>query len=697
MILKPTISMIPMEDIAAELRSEKAGRKFLTKTDKAIDVVNVGDIPASNIAIAESKDRKTVRNALNLCGVPGEQYLTKTEGEKLINIADVISKTYSSEIQNLRDELYQMKSSLNKDGFMEISTEYEGFVDTFKNYNKKYEEFICGISTPIIGSTEELYISDLSKIRFFEADKKFIIRRDDLDVEIVVTSTGVSNSGRVTFHPSTNLLENMDTVRLLKSNGVYVNNSYSFSSIEENVANSLKERYHTQSDDTATSILTITNSNEGFATVFKVPNSSAGALSKFGIRASAVGTPGSLICHILDINALSYIEKDSSLICNFKNIQEAKEKGYLIASSDSISSNDVAFDNEKEIYFNFYNTSSNSYPIIEGKRYIFVIQCLNANNSEYWKIRFSHYNNNGEISDLQKYNKSYIFKNLFDSGLATQEQAIQESLLTENRDLIFTLVTKELVEQDEIGKSEGIYTAKIVLPEPIDVSRVRLTTKINKEGLFYVDSYNSNNTIFTLAKEFNSSYSENDPRFIEGQTVIIGNKIARIKRVTGNRIETMEPVYLDQRIHSFYTKTIYNNETGEYEEVIRIPVYRMNYQPKIKASFIDWETWNEETNEFNTIDKTGLLDLDLKQVIPNGKRNYRKKIDHRVSDRLIFETKFNTDNTSSIYANEFELQIYWKSSFNSEEINAFKDTADNEFKELIGRIFDLIVTFDKNY
>ena len=43
-LTRPSLSLLPMEDIAAELKSNKANRKFMTREDKATDVENVAGI-----------------------------------------------------------------------------------------------------------------------------------------------------------------------------------------------------------------------------------------------------------------------------------------------------------------------------------------------------------------------------------------------------------------------------------------------------------------------------------------------------------------------------------------------------------------------------------------------------------------------------------------------------------------------------
>lgn len=691
-IIKPSISFLPMDDIAALLRSDQDGMRFMTRDDKANDVENVAGKDAKTVAIAVSPDnRTTVENAQKLNGKDASEYLSSEEGKRIIGISNKMSKIYSSEIRNLRDDLLCAKTQLIKNGFISDSTPYEGFTDSFKKSNIKYEGFVSGIAKAIIGNTNELFIADTSKIRFFEPNKKFIIRRSDLDQEIVVTSQGVTESGKVTFTPTVNILDSIEGVQLLKSNGEYVGDSYSFSEVKRNVANPLKNRYYMQQDDTRTAFQIINNPNTGYAVFFKVPATAAGALTQFSIRAQAEGTPGSLLCHVLKKEAV--INAKGDFDCKFKNIEDAKEKGYWIATSAPIAASNAR--EETELYFDFFNVTTNKYPRIDADQYLFIIECYSAAENDYWKIRFSYFENgNEEVDDLERYNHSYFYNKINSSDIDKDLQALSIINDIDKYDMLFTIATRELIDEDEMGKQEGVYTAKIVLPRPLDISRLRLTTRINREGLYYLDSYDTSYTVFTLKNEKDTSYSVNDSRFKEGDLIVIGNQIGVVKRMTSAQVELQEPLYIDERISKFYSHKIFNPDTQQYETITRIPVYRVNYKVFVKPSLIDWNTWDNTKNQFLTKDiSEDPIELKFSEVIPDG-----QKENIRISDRLIFEGDFGKDaDDMCIFANEFEVQIQWKSPYAYDEINNIKDTADNNFKELIGRLHDIILTGDKVY
>lgn len=733
-LTRPSLSLLPMEDIAAELKSNKANRMFMTKEDKATDVENVAGIVAERIAIsAEGEDRETVKNALNLNGKSADEYVSREDGEKFLQVSSELSEIVSNEIRNLRDELYQLYAELSKKGFIDNTVKYEGFIESFKRGNILFEDYICGISSAAAGRTKDLYISDIEKKHYFEKGKKFVIKISDTGEEQVVTSTGVNNAGKVTFEPAANNLNTISKVGLFKTNGEYNNNTFSFSNIKKAVSEQV-ERYYTQSDDTDTKYLTIKRPNTGFAATFKVPRNIkselgiAGALSKFAIRAQAINAPGGLRCHVVDFDS---VIQDGELRPKFENIQDAINKGYCLASSEVVYSTRDNTVMENDIYFDFYGgvhptynngtVSANSqpdgevdfltsktvtsdthdvfetadnYPILKDAKYCFIIECLGATDDSYWRLRFSYFNNNNYVDDLHRRNASYVYKSIGENTINEDSNCIQIIDDISKYDLMYTLVVKDIIDEEEVGKAEGVYTARVILPNPIDVARARLTLRINREGMYNVKEHNAEYTIFVLEPDTATSHSASDTRFSIGEKIIIGNTIATIKRVSMTEIEVENPAYLDERIVKYYTRTVYDSETNSYVKKTSVPVYRMGYQPAIKAKLVDWEDYNEITGTYeSTSISEEPLDLELMTVIPD-----RYKTNDRVSDRLLFELDFGQDeNNKNVLANEFELQLYWASPFSEKEINAVKDTNDRNFKELIGRIHDLSLAFDKNY
>lgn len=675
-IVKPSVSFLPMNDIAGYLVENN---KIATQQqlNQALSEAEKG------LAQAVDNDRKTVENALKLNGVAASDYLTKEDAVKIEQTTDVMNGLYSNEIQNLREEVYQLRSQLSKNGYVSEDTLYEGFVDTFKNNNKKYDEYICGVTESSASLTNILYINDLSKIKDFEVGKHFVISKTDTAEKDIVTVQESNEAGKVKFYPSTNLLSDKDSVELRKTHGNYVRNSFSFSKISSGVDVSSQERYHMQSDDTMTAAKIINASKTGYAVSFKIPNSCVpnekAALLSFSIMAKSVGNPGNLICYLIEESAGF---TNGILNPSFISVEDAKNKGLVIATSQPVKAEDAI--RQSNLTFDFFDKSLNTCPEVEDKRYIFLIDCTSADINNYWNIYFSYYRNAAnEIEDLEKYNTSLNYRAVDEVTTTDKSLYIMDNI--DKYDLLFTLAVKDTIEQTEFGDNEGLYTAKIILPKPIDVSRARLSMKINREGCYYVESINDSFTEFTLAKEDQYAYSNSDLRFDEGDLVVIGNQFAKIKKSTGSKIVLEKPLYIDHRIEKLYTK---------FNSVTKIPVYRVNYKPSITPYLVDWNTFDIKTKEFSSSKVTDeVLNLELENVIPTC----TNVIGSRESDKLIFETKFGEDKDKlSKFANEFELQIKWNSKFDYNEINK-AENIQNNFNELIGRIHELILTFDKIY
>lgn len=675
---KPSITFLPMEDIAGDL---KENRNFMTNTL----VTEAIETAIDPLAVSVAGDNTTVENSLKLGGLVADDYMTSEDGTKIIGVADNMSTLFSGEVKNLRDELYQLKSQLSKNGYIEETIPYEGFQDSFKNNNIKYERLICGIFESSIALTDTLFISDESKIRDFEVGKSFIIKKTDTTEEQIVTVATSDGVNKITFYPSSSLLFDKDTIELHKTSGMYLRDSFSFSKVVSGVDIGSKERYHMQSDDTMTTPRQISATGTGYAIYFKVPDNCVtnfkAALTSFAITAKAIGNPGNLLCHVVKADSIY----DTGVFApKFTSIQDAKDKGLVIATSQPIKAED-AF-NESQLAFNFFDLSTNEYPVISNTQYLFVIECVNADATNLWNIRFSYYMNGASlIEDLEKNNASFDFHTVIDTGSNPLERSISVIDDIDKYDMLFMLTTKEIIDQTEYGNKEGLYTVKIILPKPIDISRARLTTRIEREGCWYVESYDASYTKFTLAKEDVYAASTTDLRFDDGDTIIIGNQVGTVKKSTSNTVELYAPIFIDSRIEKLYTK----NNTST-----KIPVYRMNYDVSIKPYLVDWTNFDTVKKEFvSTAVTNEIVNLDLVAVLPTGSN----KAGSRISDRLLFEGNFgNDDNGIAKLANEFEFQMRWKSKFEFAEINK-PENIQNGFNELIGRINDLILSFDKNY
>ena len=147
-----SLANIPVEDIFNYLTIVKG---VSVKEENAVDTDNVAGIDASKIAKAAMdengeliEDRDTVHNALKLGGVDANQFLQRDESTTLLGDTYQVSTILSNELKEMRDELYQLKAELAKQGYIKQNHVYDGFYDAFKNGEIRYFD---GQITSILG------------------------------------------------------------------------------------------------------------------------------------------------------------------------------------------------------------------------------------------------------------------------------------------------------------------------------------------------------------------------------------------------------------------------------------------------------------------------------------------------------------------------------------------------------------------
>lgn len=664
-LIGPSTALLPMEDIADELLSIY---NVASKDDTLKDTENVSGVPAKFIARAALnaegnallKNRDTVLNALNLGDIPANQYVQEKDIVKIDYIAKNINNILSAEVLNLRDEVYQIKDVLAKRGFIKNNNNYEGFADSFLNNDIKYiynqiekTKAIANVANTLVGTNistfqvtapAEFNVGDWIVI-YKPADKLYYPRE--------ITDLNIQNK-TITINESVSNLD-IDT-EIYKTFGDYYKDSFSFSSIIKNITDDNKI-FTTQVNDSELEDFNITSENTGYATEIKIPADSKGCINSLTIKGRSHGNPGDLQCFIID----------EEYINNFTNYAKALTDNQIIGVSEYIHAIDHPIDSD--ITFNFtVPNSSGDKPILLDKKYVFVIKSLNANTyGDFWSIKMSDINN---TSTNINYYKTYNFKEI-PYGSVKVDIPFTLGNNIDSHSLYFRLITNPIKIEDEDPHQTGLYTATIDLPNPIKVSKARLTLRINKEGGYYVTnppgSYTTKTTLNfkndpTISSYGNAKYGSG---FLKDETVIIGNNIIQIENSNNNSVDTKTGLYLD------------NNS----------PIYRVGIKARIRASYQHFnEQFEKETEITNTNEKGQEIpyNFDLISIMPDGKsKEYLS-----ASDRLIFEKEFNKDEDGiPQYVNHFELQIKYDSNFN--------DAALKEFRELVGRLYSLNLSFQQ--
>lgn len=654
--VRPSTKMLPMDDIATVLKIEHG---FSSKDDVALDTQKVSGTNAGLIAVAATdetgnliEDRETVKNALQLGGVEADGYMTRADGTRIEAFGDTISTIYANEIALLRDELYQMRGELTRQGLLNEYGIYSGYQDFFRSGDKKYQfETLGGLAQ---NSTSTINVNTIypEYADTFKAGDWFIIHKVAQNASFLVHAIQVGN-GEVRFErqgnaagiPSTGL--EVGNVELYKVLGEYNRGSFSFSQVVENAITN-KEKYTMFNDDSNPKMEPIEATEAGFAAAFNVPGAVAGALKRFSVMARSSGSPGALTCYVMEdtsANLLSLQDLGNEIV---------GPNNMIKAKSSSVSANKAATPSPTEITFEFQNPVDGSYPILQGsKRYVFIVVAAQANlGGDKWEIQFSRNIYDSARTDVQTNNKAYTYK----AGTGLTE-------ITSIGDLVFILATIEVRSNDENPFQEGLYTSQtIALPHAVEASRARLVIRVNREGNFVTEEAGvcGDGGTFSVIHDplAQNGNLPNDLGLRGGDKIAIGTEIRTLTTDCSSMQLTIDKgVYLDSLV----------------------PVHRIGYTAYIRAHK---RVWDAATNTFVESNHQ-LLPLELTAIIPD-----RIRVAPNQSNRLVFECEFRDQDTHlPLDVNTLELQVIWTSSVSRDYMIANGG--------LIGRIYDLTLSFDR--
>ena len=655
-----TLSLLPMEDLAVYLNMVK---DFITKNDKATDVESVAGVPAGKTAIAiSSAERTTVNNALNLGGIPANKYVTTEQGSAIATSTENVRNIYGKEIADLRDELYQMQQQLHKAGIVTGVNSYSGFRDTFNVSNVVHEAAILGTATEDSVDSNSITIDD-GDFDSFEIDDYIVIKLNDVDKTYVVKVIEKAADGMtLKFTPDITESIKKNYAVIYKSLGTVEDGAFNFYKKENAIPDST-DMYSTLNDDTFRLRKQITASNTGYAWSFRIPENQKGFLTKLGVTIKTYGTPGALMCYIID-------ERNQEF---WKNPVQAASDKILLAKSQPLTL-DASY-GEKIANFNFYDGVS--YPLLNEPdttdhkiRYVAIIEALDADSNNYYDLLFLQTKlGDGTFSDLQINNLTYTYAQ---QNASSKSSAFTTSTAINSMDVYYSIVTRGVIQHNFIPYREAVYSAKFKSYEPIKVSDARLTMRIAREGYFKTDNAKAtafkNNGSVPIMKDVSIGNAMNyDMSIVNGVGVyknttdlIIGNEIRKIKNQNLSSIVLEKGMWLD--------------EVGK-------PVYRAGYHVYLKA----WrKEWNPVTCELETKDYAK-TELPLSFVMPDKLKRLKES-----SDRLIYEASFrNKSDGSARLFNEFEVQAHWETEYGG----FYEDTGYKE--DMVGRIHDFVLSLDR--
>lgn len=679
----PSTALLPMGDIATILENEY-NHVYNDKDNPFLpeDTKKVGGEDAKKIAVAVSeKHRDTVEYAQNLIFRDGEDDKDPKilsckdllEAKQVQDLVYAINKLCGDEIRDLRDELYMLKSALQKQDILAQVEPYSGFIDVFKQNNIKYTKSLIDNSLKIsdVTAVKDKNTFIVTSIEEFKKGDYFIIhlknhgtKEFEYDKDQKCTGSYDGNyflekvvdisedDKKIVFDRAIEGLEASE-IELLKTCGIYYKNTFSNSLMEKEAYDN--QQYHTSLlDDTNVTEMDILDSHCGYASTIKVPEENAGLLSTFRVKGQAFGNPGSLVCYVIE----------EEYIPNFTNKAKGVEDRKIVAQSDFVNANDHL--NFGDIVFkNFKDPSTKEPVVLKDKIYCFIISSLGSNGyGDHWSVRVSYHHDAAlGNQDVQTNSILYRFKEV--PFPATVDKALYTDRNINHYDLYYELITKKTMFEKERPMTKGLYTAKFKLPYPVNVKRGRLTLRINREGLFKTGNkgVTKEKQVFDFVHETNPKicsnnylYKMNTARLLNTDTLVVGANFVNIEN----------PKDMSASIN----KTICYNENE--------PVYRMGYKVQIRPS-------NSEEEDNNT--NRPPVSMNLVSVMPDhSSYNPVAKMNSMSSDRLIFECDLDILDKTTF--NEFEVQIAWESGYNIDQLM--------EYEELAGRIFDLSLSFDRN-
>lgn len=681
-------------------------KDYRNRIEKADDTDLVANAPADTTALsinlgrdealqkhgisnAEYDLRTTVRNSTHLNGQDISYFMPKTTGDILATQSSNMARDYGSDIASVRDELYQLKHTLEKNGLIHLTNEHFGYNDIFRNGYKPYE--YAELGRPTIDCPDAVTLQlDIDAVNQLDAGDYIAIYYRDEERTDVCQVAQIKPNGQtlVLDEGMTGANLTKDNIIVYKSYGVSRDGNFYFArDVEYKIGD--ENIWTGLDDDTATMFYRpVSDADNSYAYSFRIPESKLGFLTKFRIYAQAIGSP-TLTCYIFD-------EQD---IGNFKNPVQAEKmykngdtnadgepKMHFFAKSSPVNIDPTR--GEYIISFDFWDSAKESYPMLTRKdttanrvRYVAVICGTYSDSNNYANIRFIAGSGNKPI-DLESNNKVYRYTEQADSSVVS---ALSYDEKDNNKDMYYEVVLREAIRNELDPQNRGVYSAIMRAPKGMSVSRARLTMRIKREGGLWdsitkiPDIYGSSTKpgfpveVYRNFADKKASYRSADTMgltdtvripmelrtgkvFTEKNKSIIGNNIC-YAAVNGTTIVPETPV------------AVYPDDM----------VYRLGYRISVKGKFYEYD----DDKKKYIVSRRKKIYLSPIAVIPDGCKD-KKDV---YSDRIVWEGDFRDEKGNPLYFNELELQIFWqKPSFS--EITAIKT-------DQMGVIHDLVFSTDR--
>lgn len=495
-----SLANIPVEDIFTYLTIVKG---VSVRAENAADTDKVCGIDSDKIAMAAVnnegdliEDRNTVQNALNLGGKAADQYLLKDDSTTLLGDTYAVSTTLSNEIKEIRDEVYQLKSQLAKQGYIMQSKVYDGFYDAFRDGEIRYDDtLVTQLSSELRGSSSNAYVINADNIS----------EGDYLGFKL---TDGTMQSAQVQYKQNGALvLRNTLGVsvpagaNVYRYAGSYNNGEFIFGKNYGRITSVSTEKVVVKDGKDRNAIQVLGEDTKGFATKLSSYYCTYGSIiRKVEFSLAVKGNPGSIKASIWKVN--------------FNSFSEAVDYECL-GSSDSVYPSSCS-GTLSNVVFNF----AQPIRISEGATYLIALYCGGADAENTWKIGGYTDDTYESLTNMWYTDDTYYF-----------DGERFPYVIPGATDAYLALHISQEMTVNIQYEDNGVYACKEEIQ--CGFTRVRVELRVNREGIYQT----TNNGLSVVGgNKITIAGDKAANPFAKGDFVVIGNsfsKIAKDSSVTG--------------------------------------------------------------------------------------------------------------------------------------------------------------------
>lgn len=430
---KVTINQIDMDAVVETViaKGNLVYRRDHSDT-KAEDVDKVGGIAADHIAVSIDGDRETVPNALKLGGKLAADYMTTTTGNSLNKRTENIKSKFGSDILALRDELYQLRGQLAKNGYVKDIGYYDGYYDCFHDFNQVHlNKELANTKNTVQTDRKSLVFPANTDMDQFSQYDFIAIVNSNTGLECIRQVAAVDKANfKLTLDrniANSVILQNAEYYQVYKSYGAIYNGDFLFARPLETVMGD-EEYASGETDDTSREFVKMMKPGFGYATTLKFSEGKTGYLKTVELCLKAYGNPGPVNCYLIDARDVDLFKNGQQAEAAYKSSQANKDDKFKFFAKTQPKAVSATVERQ---YVKFSFQQDGKYPIIpdnyyqDPTRYCLIVEFMEVNTDNYYEIELINHNK----SDLQLNNIFYDYERKSDVAVA---HALTETDETKN-------------------------------------------------------------------------------------------------------------------------------------------------------------------------------------------------------------------------------------------------------------------------